>query len=580
MSLQEWFNDFAIETNNSPVRRLRSEGVQLPIQRDGELDLITKEVTLLKEKLKSTLRVALVGEVKAGKSTLINALVGSQVSPTNILEATSVIWEIGYSENSSTSIFYNNSDIKVVNKKDIDILFASSSASQDIAKTISKIVVRTDTHIFKQLYLIDTPGLATITSQNATTTLNFMQEADVILWVFNATHLGQVDVSDEISKVAKIGKPIVGILNRIDEVDDNPERLLKYLNRNSGEYLTAAFALSAYQAFNGIISNNQEKIDASGIGALNTYLMDSLNKKSEVVKLESIESSCRALARKEVALHESINRSLQFLMDQYKEYMSDLNFDKSRLSDDMLSAIDGVCGKLESSTDVEKKIGNIIRNTNQDGLALEANHLANSLREEVLNNTSIMYKTKFSAVVSKSSSKVLKRFQDFQNAEGQKLWVDFNMEQSEYLSFNDTLADSATKSAAIAGTFGLGIAAYGAWLGPFASSLTLVGGIGAVVLPFAFVGLIGGAAIGYFKHRENKNKEERLAIDAIKEQIFRAINADTKRVLSERIDEDFEMLELQYISSLCMGMSTKEIYILHNKISSYISTASYYGESR
>lgn len=40
------------------------------------------------ENLQQTLKVFVIGEVKAGKSSLINTLVGQQISPTNILEAT------------------------------------------------------------------------------------------------------------------------------------------------------------------------------------------------------------------------------------------------------------------------------------------------------------------------------------------------------------------------------------------------------------------------------------------------------------------------------------------------------------
>ena len=44
-----------------------------------------------RERLGTPLRVALVGRVNAGKSTLVNALVGQRVAPTNETECTQVV---------------------------------------------------------------------------------------------------------------------------------------------------------------------------------------------------------------------------------------------------------------------------------------------------------------------------------------------------------------------------------------------------------------------------------------------------------------------------------------------------------
>jgi hypothetical protein len=53
------------------------------------------EVTELQRRLDEPLRVAIAGKVKAGKSTLLNALVGEELAPTDAGECTKIVtWYI------------------------------------------------------------------------------------------------------------------------------------------------------------------------------------------------------------------------------------------------------------------------------------------------------------------------------------------------------------------------------------------------------------------------------------------------------------------------------------------------------
>lgn len=98
--------------------------------------------------------------------------------------------------------------------------------------------VRTRQHDFRELLLIDSPGLATVTEQNAQLTRNVLEDVDIALWVLNANHLGQTDIMQEVENLAQLGKPIIAVISKIDEVDTSPERLIKYVNRHAGEYFT------------------------------------------------------------------------------------------------------------------------------------------------------------------------------------------------------------------------------------------------------------------------------------------------------------------------------------------------------
>jgi len=71
---------------------------------DGiDIDFLEKRIESLKHG-KYTLAIA--GELKAGKSTFINALLGADILPTDVLQSTSAIVEIFKSEKSFLSVKY------------------------------------------------------------------------------------------------------------------------------------------------------------------------------------------------------------------------------------------------------------------------------------------------------------------------------------------------------------------------------------------------------------------------------------------------------------------------------------------
>ena len=211
--------------NQSPLRQ--DQQIANLVGLHPQVKNISQRLSIVKADLNTTLKVFLIGEVKAGKSTLINALVGQDVSPTNILEATASIWEIGYAEQSSTTIVFKDGQEKIIQHSDIMSFFGTSDEQLEFAEKVAKIVVKTHQHQFKELLLIDSPGLATITNQNAEITQNIMQEIDLALWVFNANHLGQTDVMQQVAELAKLGKPIIAVINKIDETEDSPEKLIR-----------------------------------------------------------------------------------------------------------------------------------------------------------------------------------------------------------------------------------------------------------------------------------------------------------------------------------------------------------------
>lgn len=71
-----------------------------------------------------------------------------------------------------------------------------------------------------RLVLIDTPGLHSITSENAALTQQFLESADGILWLSSSTSPGQVQELEDLAQEIRRRKPLLPVITRSDFIDE------------------------------------------------------------------------------------------------------------------------------------------------------------------------------------------------------------------------------------------------------------------------------------------------------------------------------------------------------------------------
>lgn len=109
-------------------------------------------------------RLAVVGRVKAGKSTLVNALLGRRVAPTAAGECTRVVTWYRYGSPDRAAIELTDGTL-------IPLPLVGRALPQDLGvpvERVARVVVHLQAGALRDLTLIDTPGLATLTEQNET----------------------------------------------------------------------------------------------------------------------------------------------------------------------------------------------------------------------------------------------------------------------------------------------------------------------------------------------------------------------------------------------------------------------------
>lgn len=162
------------------------------------------------------------GEFKRGKSSLVNAIIGTELCPTDIGIATSVVTTIKYGAVKKAVRYYGNL------LENADSLKFEEIEWEDIDKYTMGDVLEIDNTILVELSypspflkngitIIDTPGIGGLDPRHAILTHMALPKADVIVFVTDAGEpLTQSELEFYESKVLSCGKRNVVLVNKSD----------------------------------------------------------------------------------------------------------------------------------------------------------------------------------------------------------------------------------------------------------------------------------------------------------------------------------------------------------------------------
>lgn len=198
---------------------------------------------VLKRLAEDTFSVAIVGEFKRGKSTLINALLEKDVLPTDVVPTTATINRVAYSVTPFVRIEYNNGkteDIEI--DKLNDYVTKLTPESEQIAQTVKIATVYYPVNYCKNgVTIIDTPGL---NDDEAMTnvTLSVLPQIDAAIMVMMAgSPFSQYECDFLENKVitSDLGR-VLFVVTGIDLYDeDDAQKILNVIQKRITESVLA-----------------------------------------------------------------------------------------------------------------------------------------------------------------------------------------------------------------------------------------------------------------------------------------------------------------------------------------------------
>lgn len=190
----------------------------------------TPEATALQsvlDRLDDPLRVAVAGKVKAGKSTLLNALVGEELAPTDAGECTKIVtW---YRDGVTYKVMLHP---KVGESRQAPFTHDAGAIDIDLGKTpaeeVDRLEVDWPSAALKKMTLIDTPGIGSLSADVSARTTAFLAPdddrvtaADAVLYLMKHLHTTDLDFlagfhDEEVSQATPVNA--IAVLSRADEV--------------------------------------------------------------------------------------------------------------------------------------------------------------------------------------------------------------------------------------------------------------------------------------------------------------------------------------------------------------------------
>lgn len=176
--------------------------------------------------LDNTYNVLVVGEMKRGKSSFANALIGRDILPTNVDIATCEVFRVSRADQEGYRLRFEDGSIQEIAASDLKKYGEQGIRDVGEAPRLDQIIrwIEVDLpsaeFIPKGVNLLDTPGLGSLYAAHGQITQRFVPQADAVIFILDSEKPIVQSELEFVGKILDVTHNIFFVLTKIDLYDD------------------------------------------------------------------------------------------------------------------------------------------------------------------------------------------------------------------------------------------------------------------------------------------------------------------------------------------------------------------------
>lgn len=456
-------------------------------------------------------RLILVGEFKAGKSTLMNALLRGEYAATDILEMTS--WIARYWPSDLPFCRIISSDGKEVEVHPDE--FKKRCQSRDFTQNELSLIARVDIGLpisTMPFSIIDCPGLGSITRENERRMVDALQDADVIVWTVDVDSIGGMREGALLQKLLSQGMPYIVVLTKCDLISCSEiDEIKQYLCDEFSLQSQNIFSTSARKALEEVKQNRQLSKD-TGISQLDHFLRNEITTRHRELRQQAEIAHNNRLYEQALLLVERVYDELSTAKDALDKFKN--------IAENMRKAVQGQL-EMEVEGMVRERMFADHRSAIVNDIETSLKSGKGSLSQETITtifkkNLGEQYLDRFwqdiaTSMTTSASQLWMDKLKDvqveledicqrFQSASWHALTV---TQSPQAMALNISAISNETYSTALKTSLGIaGVATVYAAATAHVSLLAAATGVG---IPIAAIGAVVSSALFYFQKNKSQN---------------------------------------------------------------------------
>src|SRR6202167_4163909 len=190
------------------------------VTRHGLVEFRTRIDSLASRLEDNNLEVALFGRVSSGKSSLLNALLNTNVLPVGINPITAVPTKLRYGAKLRADVAFASGREETVTLEELAKLVSEQGNPGNLRNVVRAVVEVPSPRLKKGIVLVDTPGLGSLARRGAAETLAYLPSCDLALLLIDAgTSLNEEDIGT-LRLLYEAGIPALVLLSKSDLLAD------------------------------------------------------------------------------------------------------------------------------------------------------------------------------------------------------------------------------------------------------------------------------------------------------------------------------------------------------------------------